>query len=409
MRLFYLCFFLVNFISIQADLSDIELFNSLIPSKFQEFEEVLKLNHRRLYANKYDTVEELVEGLIGDVEYVRNFNLSKPFNYNFEDIENCENATVNILTEQLISELYIKLWRVFNEFSKMFEIIEQMTEEDYIAVYDHIYKDSVSVESIEFENDQMIQAFVPFIENDELIESQGIKKLIKILTFPIKIVKLIGKLFWKLASIKKLIKLAENKVCLTIILLIQKICKEISEIKKKLSYKYQLILWSIKSGDLFKKILSIFLLIIKKLKILSWILNDLLYRYKWKLIFLLKSSEKKSFLIAIYFKELVYGKLGLMTREQKKYLDFINYDDDYYNWDDYNYYEEFNNLVYSKPGVYKSEDPEFQKVLDILENNKKVDKEKDEMFDSDEEFGFNNINLSLKKYKNYKEFDVKTN
>lgn len=143
---------------------------------------------------------------------------------------------------------------------------------------------------------------------------------------------------------------------------------------------------------------------------MCWELQDILYRYKWKTIFLIKHAEKKFLLYAIFFKECIYGKLDKPEKKDKMLEDFVNYDDDYYDWDDYDYFKEFAHYVY-RP-LYKTKDREIEKVIERMEEaeeNDDFDDDYDEIddydegfyhgddlpFDLKEEYGFDTVRLHI--------------
>ncbi len=439
MRLIW-CLFWVQAALCQSSYEDI--FYDILPKRLQTPNVAIAAS-TRLYANRYVDVKDLVEDLIGDPRYVNSFDFSKPYDYAHQDYNASASKSTSELSDEIEKGLYTKLLEIYQSFQRIYSILGDMTIDDFVAIYDYIYGDIPPDEVIttlsdndkepdelfenmfEFNNGfepkaEQIYPLIPFVDvddyqelnpgsttGDDEVQAQLLLTLIKI---PLLIIKIILKIIWLLIELKKYIELIETKIILYIIKIIQKICKIIMRIKKKISkiikdFKNLYIPYLIA-----KKIKAIILLIIKKLRILCWELQDILYRYKWKTIFLIKHAEKKFLLYAIFFKECIYGKLDKPEKKDKMLEDFVNYDDDYYDWDDYDYFKEFAHYVY-RP-LYKTKDREIEKVIERMEEaeeNDDFDDDYDEIddydegfyhgddlpFDLKEEYGFDTVRLHI--------------
>lgn len=407
-----------------------DIFNDILPKRLKP--NVMMMASTRLYANRYTDIKDLVDELIGDPRYINNFDFTKPFEYAHDDYNVSAMKLTTELSQEIEEGLYTKLLEIYLSFHKIYELLGDMTVDDYVAVYDYIYGETAPDEVIStlsddqdpfyqnmfefnngYEEELNSNAFVPFVDErdyiepvavdgEEQVEAQLLLTLIKI---PLLILKLILKIIWLLIELKKYLELIETKICLFIIKLIQKICKIIMRIKKKISKIIKDIKSLVLPYLIAKKIKAIILLILKKLRILCWELQDILYRYKWKTLFLIKHAEKKFLLYAIFFKECIYGKLDKPDKETKIYENFVNADDDYYDFDDYDYFKEFAHYVY-RP-TYKTKDQEIKKVIERMEDadeNEDFDDddydeiddwEDDLSFDLKEEFGFDTVRLDI--------------
>jgi len=428
-----------------------DIFYDILPKRLQQ-QTVSISSNTKLYANRYTNIKDLVEDLIGDPHYVNSFNFSQPFDYAHNDYEISANKSTDMLSSEIETGLYSKLVEIYHNFQKIYSILGDLNVDDFVAIYDYVYGEtapdeiisSLSVDGEEgyvenllfknmfefnngFEeppNDEAILPLVPFVDSkdyvpyptqngtdDQLNVGDGAQAQLLLILFkiPLLIIKLILKIVWLLIELKKYIELIEVKIILYIIKIIQKICKIIMRIKKKISKIIKDIKTLVLPYLILKKIKAIILLILKKLRILCWELQDILYRYKWKTLFLIKHAEKKFLLYAIFFKECIYGKLDKPEKKDKMLEDFVNYDDDYYDWDDYDYFKEFSHYIY-RPS-YKTKDQEIKKVIDRMEEadeSEDFDDDYDEIddeefeyhgddlpFDLKEEFGFDTVRLNI--------------
>lgn len=431
-----LVWFLFGLQLVVCQMSYEDIFNDILPKRLKSD---VMIASTRLYANRYSNIKDLVDDLIGDPHYINSFDFTKPFEYAHDDYNASFVKPTSELSEEIEKGLYTKLLEIYLSFHKIYDILGDMTVDDYVAVYDYIYGETSPDEVIstlsedqdplfqnmfefnngyeEKSNDTAQHAFIPFVDekdyeesNIEAVDSEEqveVQLLLTLIKIPLLILKLILKIIWLLIELKKYLELIETKICLFIIKLIQKICKIIMRIKKKISKIIKDIKTLVLPYLIAKKIKAIILLILKKLRILCWELQDILYRYKWKTLFLIKHAEKKFLLYAIFFKECIYGKLDKPDKETKMYENFINADDDYYDFDDYDYFKEFAHYVY-RP-TYKTKDQEIKKVIERMEDadeNEDFDDD-DEIdgiddweddnysFDLKEEFGFDTVRLDI--------------
>ncbi|CCH43303.1 putative secreted protein [Wickerhamomyces ciferrii] len=412
-----------------------DIFNDLLPERLKDQYEVGIQS--RLFANRYHTVEELVINLVGDPHYINTFDFNKPHNMALDDYTPSETKSMIELTNELEFGMYAELLDVYQRFYKVYDILGDMTVEDFIAVYDNVYGDQLPEEVIEglsagLEDDWLFknmfefnngfdlnnftsQPFIPFVDLDDYVEpdqdsdSIDAQIFLSLFKIPVFIAKLIAKIIWYLIKLKKYLELLETKIVLYIIKLIKLAMKIIRKIKRRIIWLLKNILNLYIPYRIAKKILAIIHLIIKYLRILCWEFQDILYRYQWKLIFAIKHAEKKFLLWALFFKECIYGKLDKPSKEELLYKDFVDADDDYYDWDDYDYFKEFSHYIYNP--TYKTKDEELQKVIDYLKDSDENDyfdqddddddddreDDDDYTFDLKEEFGFDTVRLNLGK------------
>lgn len=435
-----------------------------------------------LYAGEFETVEELSDALFDDLDELYRFNASAPHEYyKQEEYDEAMEMPLYKLSEQLVSELWIKLFHLHQKYIGIFKILEKLGEKDYTALSDHIKKKHTIAyygEGEEFDIEAMsevdqestieiiltkalqvagfdneiqkgdepsnngVHSFneIPFLEDNikdyttlhseffELVMedspqetssllSQGIKALIKI---PLLIIKLVLVVIWNLIEVKKLVELAEAKVILSIFRLLKKICKTIRFLKQQIIFEIRVIIYTIKTKKPFYEALGVIFLIIKKLKQLSWILKDLLYRSRWKIYFVLKKLKKKSLAPVLYLKLFVYDKLGIPSKEEALYPPWVEKKEEYMDGD---YFKTFSRYKWWGPatrdvsmdaikgyvkdiGVDEYGPADILNYKDdiLLDDEDDYDKSnKNVLFDMTEQYGFDYVRLNLKEIR--KPFD----
>ncbi|KAH3681444.1 hypothetical protein WICPIJ_007601 [Wickerhamomyces pijperi] len=412
----------------------------------------------------YDNIKDLVVDLLGEnITYIEEFDLTQPHDYNMEDIENSIDLSVNILGEQLVANLYLKLYSICRVLAKMSSIVDKLGPQDYEAIFNYIYGEdemefyngdkyknnyykNVKVESIQdldsqFDEDienyfdvmswsglllneepETTYSQVPFIDmNDNPVGTVNAEGL-SILKIPLLIIKLILQFFWELMTILKIIELLIYKFEILILKLIKLILMIIKYIKHKVIFTLEVSVWTVLSGKLFKKILCVILLILKKIYIITWMVVDSLYRNYWKLVFFFKRVKRKSLAIAVYFTEGIFAKLGKNSPfDRYKTKNFYSSDEDPQEFRDYDYFKDFSHYTLESPGNYiKKEAPdfhgrqifgeyedEFQLIL-ADEDAEKVNEERLKKirnlkygpsldFDFQDEFGISNVKLNIGK------------
>lgn len=468
-------------IEFEAIFYDVLPSNYGIYSKNSNSFEIEAVSPKKLIAGRFNSITEAVAELFGaEIEQVLKFDLNKNHDLKIEDIETAQNQTIEDLAHDLTVGAYSELTIIYFKFRSIYQILKEISIGELLLVYHELFQsmkpealfsmieDSTDMEHLEGEEDlellKMLNieslnedvyyyAEIPLVdvednqrinyfnelfvtvqedengeeENEEVdfnFEASGLKTLLSI---PVYIVKFILKIIWILSKLKKYIKLTETKICLLIIEMIENICKVIYKIKKTIKDIFNKIFNEIAielihkniAKTVLKKIKVIMILIIRRLRILSWELNDILYRYKWKLIFLLKKSEKKSLLISLIFKEFVFKNLDKKIIDQRdknngNYIDFIDYNSDIYSkWDDLVYFKKFTKF-YNDPtaGINKEDDEELKRVFETIqedpdyydklfnEDEEKEDEADDkgnECFDLNEEFGFDSVHINYGK------------
>ena len=436
------------------------IFNTLLPSRLQGKDvlgvqsAVKSATGQYLYAGEFETVEELVFELFGDVEELKRWDPNEQVTFTDYYYQDGRTMPVEAMGEQLVAEVWLELWRVYKKCKRIFEILEKLSEKDYEAVYDCVYPggedeevyenigdlnwdiksfqldalsfgdndtDRIQLSNVPLVDDLDLAVLyssdlgtfefevpvdwgynLPSIESDDTVNTQLIKLLLKI---PFIIVKVIVLVIWNLIELKKLVELAEAKAVLWIIKILMKICHIIMFIKDQIVFELKVIVWTFKTKKPLIKAIQVLFLIIKKLNQLLWIVKDLLYRYKWKIYWILKRAKKKSIFVALYLEKVVYAKLDLPTKEEKQFPKFFDPKDEYVDGD---YFKEFAHYQYIKPGNYRDfsdmirrsflveEDLEMDEIWEQVKEDERDHSKDGIIFDYKEEFGFNSVRLDLK-------------